>query len=169
MTRSGWVIATALTALGVGASAGVHPAPRLLWNASASAPIGLYAVRPAGALQVGDLVAARPPEPLASFLAVRRYLPLGVPLLKHVAALPGQTICRTGVAVTVDGAPAAVALDRDRWGRALPAWRGCRRLGPGEVLVLNRRPDSLDGRYFEALPTAAVIGRAAPIWIPGTR
>ena len=52
MTRFGWAIATCVAALGVGLSAFFHPLPRLIWNASASVPIGLYAVRPAGALQV---------------------------------------------------------------------------------------------------------------------
>lgn len=40
--------------------------PLLVWNASASAPIGLYAVRPLGALAITDLIGARPPKPLAS-------------------------------------------------------------------------------------------------------
>ena len=39
-----------------------HPAPRLIWNASASVPIGLYAVHPAGALHVTELVVVQPPE-----------------------------------------------------------------------------------------------------------
>ena len=65
-----------------------HPAPWLLWNASASVPIGLYAVHPVGPLRVGQLLIVRPPAPLARFLAARRYLPMGVPLIKHVAALP---------------------------------------------------------------------------------
>ena len=39
----------------VGVSALFHPAPKLLWNASASVPIGLYAVHRAGALHVGEL------------------------------------------------------------------------------------------------------------------
>ena len=45
-------------------------------------------------LFVTELVAVEPPEPLATFLAERRYLPRGIPMLKHVLALPGQTVCR---------------------------------------------------------------------------
>jgi hypothetical protein len=58
-----------------------HPSPKLIWNASASMPISLYAVQLAGVLHVSELVVIRPPEPLASFLADRGYLPKGVPLL----------------------------------------------------------------------------------------
>ena len=95
MTRFGWVMTTYFAVVGIGATALFHPAPRLIWNASASVPIGLYAVHPAGALRIGELLVVAPPEPLATFLDARRYLPKGVPLLKHVAALPGQTVCRT--------------------------------------------------------------------------
>lgn len=145
------------------------PAPRLIWNASPSAPIGLYRVSPERAVRRGDLVAITPPEPLAGFLAERGYLPLGVPLLKHVVAVAGQCVCRAGAVVSIDGVPAATALGRDRRGRALPSWRGCEQLGPNQVFALNATPDSLDGRYFGPLPTSSVIGRAQPIWLSSGR
>ena len=85
MTRFGYVMTTYFASLGIGASALFHPLPRLIWNASASVPIGLYAVHPAGALHVTELVVVQPPEALASFLDERRYLPKGVPMLKRVA------------------------------------------------------------------------------------
>ena len=165
MTRFGAVMATYFATLGVGVSAFIHPAPKLIWNASGSVPIGLYAVHDERALHVADLVVAKPPEPLATFLADRRYLARGVPLLKHVAALPGHTVCRMDRAITVDGLVVGEALDRDRRGRPLPAWRGCRLIAPGEVFLMNRPPDSFDSRYFGPLPAAAIIGRADPIWI----
>ena len=89
----------------IGVSATVSPgladrSPWLIWNASASVPIGLYAIHTVGALRVGDLVVIKPPEPLASLLADRGYLPRGVPLVKHVAAPPGQSVCRNGLTVS---------------------------------------------------------------------
>ena len=126
---------------------------RLIWNASASVPIGLYAMHTVGALHVGELVVVMPPEPLASFLAERRYLPRGVPLLKHVVALPGQTVCRNGLTITVDGVAMGEALDRDSRGRPLPVWHGCRVVADGEVFLMNwQSADSLDGRYFGPCP-----------------
>ena len=127
--------------------ASFHPAPKLIWNASASVPIGLYRVRPAGDLHVTELVVVQPPEPLANFLAERGYLPKSVPLLKRVLALPGQTVCRTGRTITVDGTAMGEALERDRRGRPLPVWQGCRVIAggrglPHELAVrgLPRRP-----------------------------
>jgi len=167
MTRLGFVITTCAATLLVALTSVFHPAPKLLWNASASVPIGLYAVRRALPLRVGELVVVSPPRPLAQFFAARRYLPLGVPLVKHVLALPGQTVCRDGRTITVDGVTVGEALEHDRVGRSLPDWQGCRTLVPGEVFVMNTvPPDSLDGRYFGPLPLTAVVGRADPIWTP---
>ena len=56
MTRFGFVITTYAATLFVALSSVFHPAPKLLWNASASVPIGLYAVRRAPPLHVGELV-----------------------------------------------------------------------------------------------------------------
>jgi len=163
--RASWLATILAATLGAGLAVLVHPAPKWIWNASASVPIGLYAVHPAGALHDGELLVVAPPEPLAAFLAGRGYLPNGVPLLKHVLALPGHQVCRTARAIAVDGVAVGEAQDRDRKGRALPVWRGCRVVAAGEVFLMNRRSvDSLDGRYFGALPDTAIVGRADPIW-----
>ena len=165
MTRFGWMIATCGALVLALASCLVHPRPRWLWNASASVPEGLYALHPATSLRVGDLVVAMPPEPLASFLAGRRYLPAGVPLVKRVTALPPQLICRSGDTILIDGQPVGRALAHDRRGRPLPAWTGRHRLARGEVFLMNPGVrDSLDGRYFGALPAASILGRAVPVW-----
>jgi conjugative transfer signal peptidase TraF len=139
------------------------PRPVFTWNASASAPIGLYHLTVVSQPPVGALVAITPPVQLARFLAQRRYLPIGVPLLKHVAARSGEQVCRFGSRVTINGAVAAVALGWDRSGRALPVWRGCHVVGRNELFLLNAAADSMDGRYFGAIPVAGLIGRATPI------
>jgi type IV secretory pathway protease TraF len=84
-------LTAAATAL-IAATIGPKPAPRFVWNASESVPVGLYGVQPAGHLNVTDLVVAFPPENLAIVLAEGGYLPRGVPLIKRILALPGQLI-----------------------------------------------------------------------------
>ena len=139
--------------------------PWLIWNASASVPIWLYAVHTVGALRIGDLVVIKPPEPLASFLADRGYLPRGVLLMKHVAALAEQSVCRNGLTVSVGAGTVGEARERDSRGRPLPVWQGCRVIAVREVFLMNARSaDSLDGRYFGPLPAASIVGRAAPLW-----
>jgi conjugative transfer signal peptidase TraF len=165
MTRLGLVTATALAAIGVGYP-GLAPMPtKLIWNASASAPIGLYTVAPADRLDVPELVAVDPPEVLARFLAARGHVPEGVPLMKRVRAVAGQMVCRTGLIISVDGIEVGAALERDRSGRDLPVWQGCERVPAGAVFLMNWQVrDSLDGRYFGLTPTSQIIGRAVPLW-----
>ena len=103
MSRFGYVMTACVAALAFSAAAAFPPAPKLVWNASNSVPIGLYAIRPVGALHVSELVIVRPPDPLAVFLNQRRYLAKGVPMLKRVLALPGQTVCRAKRSITVNG------------------------------------------------------------------
>lgn len=162
------------TGLASGLSAGLfitvawhHPSPRLIWNASASAPLGLYrivsVVMAKGAPAPGELVAIQPPPALASYLDARRYLAAGVPMLKHVVAAPGSRFCRRGLRITIDGKRVALARKRDSQGRPLPVWHGCRTLRADELFLLNPAADSMDGRYFGPLPAAGLIGRAIPL------
>ena len=162
-------LATLLAMLGaavvVVSTIAVKPAPRYIWNASESVPIGLYRLHPTGRLAVTQLVVVEPPEPLATLLEDRRYLPRGIPLLKRVLALPGQTVCRDQLTVMVDRIEMGAARAHDRSGRPLPIWQGCHVIAAGEVFLMNwRSADSFDGRYFGALPTSAIIGAAEPLW-----
>ena len=77
MTRSATLITMSIAIVAQALSMVTKPAPRLLWNASASVPIGLYSVEPIGQLTVTDLVVAMPSNSLATFLAERGYVPLG--------------------------------------------------------------------------------------------
>jgi conjugative transfer signal peptidase TraF len=139
--------------------------PYYIWNASNSVPIGLYRVQPAAPLTVTELVAVRPPDLLAAFLDLNGYLPIGVPMLKRVLALPGQTVCRNGSKIVVDGVDVGEASERDGRNRPLPAWHGCRVIADQDVFVMNwQSADSLDSRYFGPLPASAVIGKAVPVW-----
>ena len=166
MKRVGWILATGFAAFAAGASILSRSAPKLVWNASASVPIGLYAIHPIDGIQSGELVLVLPPEAVARYLAQRGYLPLSVPVLKHVLALPGQSVCRIERRITVDGVAVGDALDRDRQGRGLPAWQGCRIVADDEVFLMNGRSTfSFDGRYFGPLPASTIVGRAAPLWI----
>lgn len=149
----------------IAASAVFEPPVRLVWNTSPSAPVGLYGVVPVRRPEAGQMLAVRPPEPLASRLETAGYLPRGALLLKPVAAGPGQRVCRRGVTVTVDGRPLGEAQARDRRGRPLPVWTGCRTVADQDLFLMNPRvPDSLDGRYFGVTPRAAVVGRAYALW-----
>ncbi|RWD66860.1 MAG: S26 family signal peptidase [Mesorhizobium sp.] len=165
MMRSPIVLVTAVATMGTLCPVLRPFPPKFVWNASASAPIGFYRIDSAGSFSVGDLVAVRPPEALATFLAERGYLPKGVLLLKHILAVSGQTVCRNRFTIAVDGSDVGVALERDHVGRGLPTWQGCLSVPAGAVFLMNRNVcDSFDGRYFGLVSTGHIVGRAVPLW-----
>jgi len=159
------VLALALVGLAaLGFAALADPAPRLVWNASASAPLGLYWTSHTTPSR-GDFVLAEPPPQVRRLVVARGYLPDGVPLVKRVAALGGDRVCALDDAVSIDGRIIAERLDRDRCGRPLPHWTGCRVLADDEFfLLMTGVPGSFDGRYFGPVRRAAIIGRLAPLW-----
>ncbi|QTC90298.1 S26 family signal peptidase [Brevundimonas goettingensis] len=166
MTRSLALGATLAGALLMWAPVDIPLPTLLVWNASASAPIGLYRVDPVSPARVGDRVVTDHPPQVADLLAMRGYLPLGVPLIKTVAAVAPARVCRSGETVSIDGTPVAEAKRADRLGRPLPAWSGCRILAADEVFLLTADvADSLDGRYFGPSAKRAIRGVAHPIHV----
>jgi conjugative transfer signal peptidase TraF len=156
---------TAFVATGLLLSTIGGTTPHYIWNASNSVPIGLYRVQATTRLAATELVVVQPPDLLAAFLDLNGYLPIGAPMLKRVLALPGQTVCRNGLKIAVDGVDVGEGRERDGRNRPLPVWHGCRVIADGDVFVMNwQSADSLDSRYFGPLPASAVIGRAIPVW-----
>jgi conjugative transfer signal peptidase TraF len=157
-----------LTGLGIAAlmvTIASPPVPRLVWNVSSSAPVGLYSVMPGATVMPGTMVLGWPPQAVRQLAARRGYLPANVPLLKRVAAGPGDTICAVGRGIMVNGVRVATRHDNDKHGRPLPRWTGCRTLRLDEFLLLmTGHPDSFDGRYFGVSKARDVIGTARLVW-----
>lgn len=140
--------------------------PIVVWNATASVPIGLYRVV-AGQPQRGSIVVIRLPQPLRTYADARAYLPASVFLIKPIAALRGDILCRHGSVVSVNGRVVAFARKVDHAGRPLLSWRGCRRLNATHIAVIANQPDSFDSRYFGPVDTDNLIGQAIPVWTSG--
>ena len=148
----------------IGGAALHSGAPLLVWNASASAPLGLYAVG-LGTPQRGDFALVRPPPAVRDLAAERGYLPANVPMVKHIAAANGDRVCAVGHTIFIDQIAVATRLVRDHEQRPLPAWSGCRRLGRNDIFLLMAQiPDSFDGRYFGVTQRTSIIGRLVPLW-----
>jgi conjugative transfer signal peptidase TraF len=161
LTLIAMLVGTALIA----APAWHRPDLRVIWNASASVPVGLYRIVPAGRIDVTDLAVVMPPDELAAFLDERGYLLRGLPLIKRVLALSGTTVCRSGAKIVAYGTTYGEARALDTRGRPLPVWQGCRQINDGEAFFMNWDSlDSFDSRYFGPLPVSAIVGRAVPVW-----
>jgi len=161
----GWSIALGGLAGALVSSLLIEPRPWLVWNASASAPVGLYAVGDAAPLARGDMVIAQVPVEFRLFAARRHYLPANVPLVKRVAAAAGDEVCAARARVMVNGRLVARRLDRDGAGRPMPWWSGCATLGPGEYFLLMANSSaSFDGRYFGVSEAGDIVGKARLLW-----
>jgi conjugative transfer signal peptidase TraF len=157
--------AAALLAAALFATALRPPRPLLVWNGSASSPIGLYWISSPAQVRRGNMVLAWPPEAARRLGAERRYLPWGMPVVKRVAGVAGDRVCAAGHALWVNGALAARRPREDGLGCPLPWWTGCTDLSGGELLLLMADvPGSFDGRYFGPTRERDVIGRARLIW-----
>ncbi len=153
-----------LALVGLAAPLVLDPPPRLVWNASASAPLGLWAITPGAAIQAGDSVLVEPPPAARRLAAQRHYLPANVPMIKTVAAVSGDEVCAVDAEITVNDRRVATRRLADRRGLKLPWWRGCQRLSRGQVLLINPAPESFDSRYFGPVEGGAIIGRARLLW-----
>jgi conjugative transfer signal peptidase TraF len=141
-------------------------------NLTPSEPLGLWRIeelqRPA---VIGDLVFLCPPM-TAVFAEARRrgYLRRGLcagglaPLIKTVAALPGQRVEITDH-VLIDGlsVPASSLRDRDGEGRMLlPDPGGV--ISPHHLFLHSPFASSYDSRYFGPVPGSGLLGLARPVF-----
>jgi conjugative transfer signal peptidase TraF len=162
------LIAAALAAAAATAAVGTilwPPRPLLVWNASASSPIGLYHVGPSAGVRRGQMAIAWPPDAGRELGAERHYLPRNVPLVKRVAAVEGDRVCAVGEAIFVNGRFETLRSPQDPSGRPMPWWTGCEDLARGELFLLTAgNPNAFDGRYFGVTRPAQIIGQARLIW-----
>lgn len=140
-------------------------------NLTPSEPLGLWRIgelkRP---VAVGDLVFVCPPMTAVFGEARRRgYLrhglcPGGVaPLIKTIAALPGQRVEITDH-VIIDGRPLPESTVRqtDGEGRALSSDPGGV-VPPRTVFLHSSFASSYDSRYFGAVSVSGLLGLARPV------
>lgn len=132
---------------------------QFVWNATASAPAGLYRIERAH-WQIGDRVAMLPADMLAADLDVRGVLPRGKLLIKRVVAGRGDVVCRRDGEVSVKGVIVAQAKSNDSKRVPLPSWQGCTILNDQQVFLLGDTPGSYDGRYFGVTQASEIVGRA---------
>ena len=132
---------------------------QLVWNVTPSAPAGLYRIvrEP---WSRGDRVAVLPGEALGADLDRRGVLSRGKLLIKRIAAVTGDQVCRLAADVSINGDPAAKARDADADGVPLPSWQGCIVLADDQVFLLGDTSGSYDGRYFGVTPKAEIVGQA---------
>lgn len=94
------------------------------------------------------------------------------PLLKKLAALPGDTLVidAEGIHILPPGGadfrlwPHSRIKTVDSQGRPVPSALTAGVIPPGQALTLGQHPGSFDSRYFGFVPLAA-LHKAEPVWI----
>jgi conjugative transfer signal peptidase TraF len=154
-------VATLATVVSVGAV--IATAPRVLINTTPSEPPGLY-VRSPMAPGPGHIVAFTAPAAAFPYADRRLSYLHRMPLLKAVAAGPGDLVCTLNGQLEIDGRARAPIAQVDRQGFALPHWTACRRLTADELFVFSDRvPNSFDSRYFGPVHRRAVLAAYVPL------
>ena len=138
------------------------PQERLIWNRTASAPLGLYWLND-GPYAIGDwaIVSAKSDEGL--WAEDQGFIGIGWPLIKRISGISGDEICRHETTIFLNQKSVANAHEVDAKGRALPNWSGCLVLQNHQVFLLNSHPDSLDGRYFGPTDIGDLVGTARKV------
>lgn len=139
-----------------------NPYPLIILNRTESVPKGLYRLTEAP-LEHGALVAYQPTFEENEWLYSNRIIGKDWVLLKHIAALGGDTVCIRGDVISVHGKPMANTwYSKERYNSSV-----CETLKTGDIFLLNRHPKSVDGRYFGIQKQSQIIGVVRPIWTWG--
>ena len=161
--------------LGLGACGVAYHSSGVVFNHTASMPMGFYQVRRAApAVTRGAVVVWCLPTSLVAEAKRRGYLgggscPGGVEsILKEVAAVPGDTVVVDPAGLAVNGRRLAGSrpLARDSRGRPVASVpHGRYVVRPGEAWLWSpHTAHSFDSRYYGALPVAGLVGVARPLW-----
>ena len=140
--------------------------PAMILNETPSMAKGAYVrVGEVGDLKSGDIIAMPMNSAARNYLVKQLGYPKDTMLIKRVAGLSGDLVCRHNSVVTINQRT-LVAASLDRQGILLPAWHGCRTLSTNEVFILGDHPSSFDSRYFGPVSRGELAGiyRAAVTW-----
>lgn len=133
-------------------------APPIIINETPSMQKGLYVrIDDAQDLKRGEIVALPMPKNAKDYLADKLGYPADTLLIKRVAALPGDLVCRQAGNLTVAGKELQ-AKDHDTRGNALPNWQGCHKLSNERIFIEGDHPGSFDSRYFGPVSRNALSG-----------
>ncbi len=141
-----------------------HPAPRIFYNGTDSMPKGFYWIAYKKAIK-GDRVLVRLSPYWRRYMDRHAILPFHVPLLKKLAAVGPDQVCRIGETLFINGQARIVRKRQTLSNHNLPVWQGCRLLLATEVLLLSDQEMSFDSWYFGPVSLSNIMGVAVPLWL----
>lgn len=173
MSRRSVTIAIAALVAGAATICAGIGAAGLTFNHSNSLPVGIWRVRQEPVHRGAVVLVCPDNGPMFQAALKSRYIDPGrcnggfAPLLKPVAAVPGDRVVVADSGVTVNGVPIANSALKpvDGAGRLLPRHQiGAHVVRSGEVwLISDYNPYSFDSRYFGPIGASRIRGVARPV------
>jgi type IV secretory pathway protease TraF len=116
-------------------------------------------------LEVGGIVAMPMNASAKAYLGDKLGYPDDTMLIKRIAGLSGDIMCRDGATLTINGNSVRASL-KDTMGNDLPTWSGCHTLLPNDVFLLGDHAGSFDSRYFGPVTRQELSGtyKAVMTW-----
>ena len=128
-------------------------------------PRGLYLITPYKKLARFDLVELSTDAEALKLAHERGWLPRGISVIKHVAAIPGDEVSINAEGVYINHQKYGEVLAFDRKQLPLPQLKVRKVLGASEYLLLGKcDPHSFDGRYFGIVFKSVIKGQAHLLW-----
>lgn len=137
--------------------------PLLIWNTTTSLPKGIYRI--GSGYAPGDIVAFDIPHNILPLVRERGWIPDYDRLLKRIVAGAGDRICFREQTVFINDKHFDERSPVDSLGRPMPQLSGCHTVQESQVWVmLKGQPLSLDSRYFGAVASDTIYGKAVPVF-----
>lgn len=136
--------------------------PLLLFNPSASMPLGFY-LRERAPLAQGAIVSLESARIVLADEQSTQRLRRWRRVLKRVAASEDDHVCADGGMLLINARAVAPILAIGSDGAPLYFWSGCRTLKADEVMLLGESQDSFDGRYWGPVRTHLLEAQWRPL------
>lgn len=139
------------------------------YSATASMPQGFYLVVPTKKTTRYDIVEFIPPKTILDFARNLHWIPESGLIIKYVFAIPGDDVCVRSEAIWINNKKIGKVYRAYAFEKLLPQTKICGKLKDDQYLLLStKRERSFDGRYFGAISSRNILGRAVPIFITNT-
>ncbi len=144
----------------------LHTKSSIILNETPSMAKGVYVrLGEVERLKRGDIIAMPMNSAARNYLVKKLGYPEDTMLIKRVAGLSGDLVCRQDSVVTINKRIIFTSKS-DRRGNYLATWIGCRTLSTNEAFILGDHPSSFDSRYFGPVSRSELAGiyGAAATW-----
>lgn len=132
----------------------------LTYQETASMPIGWYLQTPINKVKKEDVVIVNLNQNWQQYLVRHHWIGKNMTLMKHVFAIPGDTVCIKHQHLLINGRKVVKIYKYYAKNKPLPQWHFCGRVPNNQYLLLSTLSlRSFDGRYFGLIQRSSIIGK----------